>query len=314
MILHNDKDLFDKAIKETADNLTIREVFIEKDYWISLVLKKLSESKYVDKVVFKGGTSLSKGFDLIKRFSEDVDMAVIDTAELTGNQIKTILRSVEKLITADLQEIEKEGITSKGSRYRKSVYQYPTLKKAEDNTLIVEINSFANPYPYEKRTIQSMIGQYLQEKNETKLVEDNNLQTFELNILDKKQTMIEKLVSLFRFSFDNQPVAAMSEKIRHFYDLYFLAEDKECNDFIHSESFVDDFNKLLEHDKQAFNEPGNWNKKEIHKSPLLTDFNAVWDKLKQRYKDELSDYAFIEIPSESDVANNFKKLTNIIIG
>lgn len=314
MILHNDKELFGKAIKETADNLNIREVFIEKDYWISLVLKRLSESKYAGSVVFKGGTSLSKGFNLIKRFSEDVDIAVIDTAELTGNQIKTILRSVEKLITADLQEIEKEGITSKGSRYRKSVYQYPTLKKAEDNTLIAEINSFANPYPYEKRTIQSMIGQYLQEKNETKLVEENNLQAFELNILDKKQTMIEKLVSLFRFSFDNNPVISLSEKIRHFYDLYFLAKDKECNEFIHSESFVEDFNKLLEHDKRAFKKPENWNKKEIHNSPLLTDFNAVWDKLKQRYQDELSDYAFIEIPSESDVASNFKKLTNIIIG
>src|SRR6056297_3315894 len=117
MILHNNKDLFDKAIKETADKLEIREVFIEKDYWISLVLKRLSESKYVDSVVFKGGTSLSKGFQLIDRFSEDVDIAVIDTAEHTGNQIKTMLRSVEKKITANLKEIEKEGITSKGSRY-----------------------------------------------------------------------------------------------------------------------------------------------------------------------------------------------------
>jgi len=312
MILHNNKDLFDKAIKETADKLEIREVFIEKDYWISLVLKRLSESKYVDSVVFKGGTSLSKGFQLIDRFSEDVDIAVIDTAEHTGNQIKTMLRSVEKKITANLKEIEKEGITSKGSRYRKSVYEYPTLKKAEDNTLIVEINSFANPYPYEERTIQSMIGRYLHEKNQNKLVKENNLQAFELNILDKKQTLIEKLVSLFRFSFDNNPVTSISEKIRHFYDLYFLTKDKECYEYIHSKNFVKDFNKLLEHDKQVFKEPEGWNKKEINDSPLFDGFDEVWGKLKQRYQSELSNLTFSKLPNETDVADKFKKLIAII--
>ena len=69
MILHDNKNLFVKAIKETSDNLGIRNYFIEKDYWISLVLKQLSESKYVNSVVFKGGTSLSKGYKLINRFS-----------------------------------------------------------------------------------------------------------------------------------------------------------------------------------------------------------------------------------------------------
>ena len=312
MILHNDEDLFEKSIKETADNLNIREIFIEKDYWISLVLKRLSESEYVDKVVFKGGTSLSKGFNLIDRFSEDVDIAVIDTTKLTGNQIKTILRTVEKKITADLQEIEKEGITSKGSRYRKSVYHYPTLKKVEDDTLIVEINSFANPYPFEKRKIQSMIGQYLQEQNQTKMLKRYDLQEFELNVLDKKQTLLEKLVSLVRFSFYSNPDIPLSEKIRHFYDLYFLANDKECKEYIHSNDFLEEFNKILEHDRKAFNEPEGWNKKEIKASPIINDFDNLWEKLKQRYLNELSVLAFTEIPSESEIYDNFKELTAII--
>ena len=76
MTLHNDYDIFYRAIKETSDSTGIADYFIEKDYWITLVLKRLSESKYVNSVVFKGGTSLSKGFKLINRFSEDVDIAV----------------------------------------------------------------------------------------------------------------------------------------------------------------------------------------------------------------------------------------------
>ncbi len=89
IMLHQHPELFRSAIKETADNLNIRDFFIEKDYWISLVLKRLSESRYVDSVVFKGGTSLSKGYKLINRFSEDVDIAVIDVADSSGSQLKT---------------------------------------------------------------------------------------------------------------------------------------------------------------------------------------------------------------------------------
>ena len=43
MILHADKELFEAAIKETGDSLGIKDYFIEKDYWISLVLKRLSD-------------------------------------------------------------------------------------------------------------------------------------------------------------------------------------------------------------------------------------------------------------------------------
>jgi predicted nucleotidyltransferase component of viral defense system len=77
MILHKDPQVFRAAINETADYLKIKSAFIEKDYWISLILKRLSESKYVNSVVFKGGTSLSKGHKLIQRFSEDVDIALL---------------------------------------------------------------------------------------------------------------------------------------------------------------------------------------------------------------------------------------------
>ena len=157
-----------------------------------------------------------------------------------------------------------------------------------------------------------MIGQYLQEQNQTKLLKRYNLQEFGLNVLDKKQTLLEKLVSLVRFSFYSNPVIPLSEKIRHFYDLYFLANDKECKEYIHSNDFLEEFNKILEHDKKTFNEPEGWNKKEIKVSPIINDFDNLWEKLKQRYLDELSVLAFTEIPSESEIYDNFKELTAII--
>ena len=49
---------------------------IEKDWWVTMVLKALSQTLYSNLFSFKGGTSLSKGWSLIERFSEDVDIAI----------------------------------------------------------------------------------------------------------------------------------------------------------------------------------------------------------------------------------------------
>lgn len=83
MNLHNDRNSFSAAIQAASDKLEILPVFIEKDYWITIVLKRLSESKFSDRVVFKGGTSLSKGYKLIDRFSEDIDIAVLNVSDLS---------------------------------------------------------------------------------------------------------------------------------------------------------------------------------------------------------------------------------------
>ena len=155
MKLHNDKKLFSDTLRAASLHLDIKLEFVEKDYWITLVLSHLAKSKYVDESVFKGGTSLSKGYHLLERFSEDVDIAIINDKGKTGNEIKTIIRTIEKEITHDLTELQMDGVTSKGSRFRKSVFEYPATEKGNtNNKLIIEINSFANPFPFQKLTIK----------------------------------------------------------------------------------------------------------------------------------------------------------------
>ena len=115
MRLHQYPELFHETLRAAADHLDIKLEFVEKDYWISLLLFRLSKSDCTDQVVFKGGTSLSKGFDLIERFSEDVDIAVINEEIDSGNQLKKLIRTIEKEITEGLKEISAENVTSKGS-------------------------------------------------------------------------------------------------------------------------------------------------------------------------------------------------------
>lgn len=54
----------------------INQVAIEKDWWVTAVLKALFQTSCRESLVFKGGTSLSKGFNIIERFSEDIDLAI----------------------------------------------------------------------------------------------------------------------------------------------------------------------------------------------------------------------------------------------
>jgi predicted nucleotidyltransferase component of viral defense system len=230
--------LFSDTLRAASQHLDIKPEFVEKDYWITLVLWRFTGSKYVFESVFKGGTSLSKGYNLIDRFSEDVDIAIIDANNRSGNTIKTIIRTIEKEITRDLSEIQMEGVTSKGSRFRKSVWEYTSIDKSNvNNKLMVEVNSFANPIPFQRLPIGSLVFDFLIQTGKPDYIDQFNLQPFEINVLSKEQTLLEKLVSLVRFSFDENPVESLSGKIRHFYDLHFLMIDRECAAFVLSESF-----------------------------------------------------------------------------
>jgi predicted nucleotidyltransferase component of viral defense system len=201
MTLHNDKSTFEAAVLSASERLQILPAFIEKDYWLTLVLKRLSESKFNDDVVFKGGTSLSKGYKLIDRFSEDIDIAIIEVDELPGNQLKNLIREVEKTISQDMIEIPNHIGTSKGSRFRKSYFMYPKiindrLYQSVSDKLIIEINSFANPFPFEKMEISSLIFSSLLQSEKHELISKYGLTPFSVNVLSKSQTMLEKLVKL----------------------------------------------------------------------------------------------------------------------
>ncbi|MDR1762154.1 MAG: nucleotidyl transferase AbiEii/AbiGii toxin family protein, partial [Bacteroidales bacterium] len=106
---------------------------------------------------------------------------------------------------------------------------------------------------------------------------------------------------------------ALAAKIRHFYDLYYLAKDNECAAYIQMPDFKRDFADLLAHDKQTFDTPENWSEKEITQSPLVTDFTALWNFLKDVYMSELSQLAFVAIPNEKEVAAVFTEIVERLL-
>lgn len=114
MKLHENQTLFAQLLIFAANTLNIRPEFIEKDYWITRALQRMSQNVSAEKVVFKGGTSLSKAYRLTNRFSEDIDIAVIDADSFSGNQLKTFIKRLAKDMSADLNELVVPNVTSKG--------------------------------------------------------------------------------------------------------------------------------------------------------------------------------------------------------
>ena len=94
------RDIFSEA----AATLGIRPTIIEKDFWVCLVLKLLFlKSPYGQSLVFKGGTSLSKAYGLIERFSEDIDLVLDWKLIGFGKGLKDPMQSL-RCLAASLRE------------------------------------------------------------------------------------------------------------------------------------------------------------------------------------------------------------------
>ncbi len=120
MNLHENKELFKDAVIATSQLKGIPEIYIEKDYWITLALYEIFTSDAKEYCIFKGGTALSKCNRMIERFSEDIDIVLLKQGNESGNQLKHILKKVTEAVGKSLPEIEVKGITNKKGMIRKT--------------------------------------------------------------------------------------------------------------------------------------------------------------------------------------------------
>lgn len=109
MNLHSDKEAFKEIIALAAEHFGYEQSHVEKDYWVSKILKDISMSEFADKTYFKGGTSLSKAYGLIERFSEDLDLFVFTGDKGASKQAeKTLNKKLSKYIAELNSDIYKE--------------------------------------------------------------------------------------------------------------------------------------------------------------------------------------------------------------
>ncbi len=305
MKLHTNKGLFKDAVIATAQKQGIKEIFVEKDYWVTLILKAVFENEIGKETVFKGGTALSKCNSLIKRFSEDIDLVVLRSNEETGNQLKKKLKTISKCVENIVPEIEVEGITNKKGMIRKTVHSYEKQFSGKfgqiRNFIVIESSWLGNYEPYEKGVVLSMIYEMMKELGQQEIIEKYEMKPFEVNVLSPKRTICEKIMSLVRFSYSENPIGNLNNKIRHIYDIHILLKDGSIIDFLNSENFDNMLQKVGNDDIFSFKNNNEWLKEHPISALIFDQPKYTWEQLKNTYNSGFKELVYGELPTENEI-------------
>jgi hypothetical protein len=289
MNLHLDKDNFEGAIVATANYFEIPEIFIEKDYWVTYALHQLFHSEVKDLIVFKGGTSLSKCYSIIKRFSEDIDLVVIKNDVDTGSDLKRRLKDITTIIDRSiLDKVADHPNTNKKGSIRKIVYSFPKVglggKYGEvKDDITLEVSHLGNFKPNVTKPIRTLIADYINSTQKIELITQFGLGDFEVKALAVERTFCEKIISLVRFSYTESPITDLSNKVRHTYDLTLLLRLDSIKDFVNSDSFGIMLLQVAKDDDKAIPNNKEWLYNHPREALIFSDTVMVWNVLKKVY-------------------------------
>lgn len=236
-------DEFEQAMLRAAKHFAVSEQFVEKDYYVTEILRVIAD-RLGDRAMFKGGTSLSKGWGLITRFSEDIDLFVNPNAfqpRAGKNKIDKILKELAEGVAEHpaLQWLPDEGETI-GGLGRADYFAYDTRFAALPGVraaVRLEPGVQSGTFPTEAVRIISLVGQYLQEQGLGEMADD--LRGFDMTLLHYRRTFVEKMFALHgkvvRLQHEGHP---LDRDARHYPDLYMLAGEQEVRSMLASPEYA----------------------------------------------------------------------------
>jgi len=259
MLLHEHPD-FVPLVLRTSEHFAARRLTpaaIEKDYYLSEALRAVAQHGR-GRVLFKGGTSLSKGWNLIERFSEDIDLFFDVPLSSSGGVRRSIDRELEALcgpvraipgFDSDASSLRKLSGKARSERfqYRSRVDSVGGLSSG----VLLEVGTASGREPSELRPLRSYVVEFLQESS-LRLGAENE-SAFEMRLLHFRRTFVEKLFAIHSkvclLVEDGRPLGSYA---RHYYDLAMLARTNEVRDMLASEEFEairEDYDRVA---RQAF--------------------------------------------------------------
>jgi Nucleotidyl transferase AbiEii toxin, Type IV TA system len=224
------EDLF-ALVGQASEALGLPLEFVEKDFWITELLRSVARPVDDAYVVFKGGTSLSKAFGLIERFSEDVDVLLVVTRAFAKDFGKGSVDKILKLICSRAGEDlgigeEDQGLEGSGTGEHRNVrYTYPARVSATavQPGVLLEMGVRGGPDPSSRGTIRSFISQYATGPLSLPESEYEEFVGVDLQVLSPERTLFEKLAILHHLAThypDSQ--IELRRAARHLYDVYKL--------------------------------------------------------------------------------------------
>ncbi len=227
MYLHRDRETFKDMVEQAADGNGRTPAVVEKDYYVTLILKLLSEQ--LAECVFKGGTSLSKGFHVIDRFSEDIDITFKEhIGESRRKKLKNVvLKGISEELGMPVANWEE---TQSDRDYNAYLFSYESVFGLQDDRLpqYVKLETALGSYSFPTQTVEirNYIGDYLEGRGRTDLAEQFSLGRFSMNLQSLERTYIDKVFALCDYYLQGKS----KRYSRHLYDIYKLTPLIEVND------------------------------------------------------------------------------------
>ena len=227
MYLHRDRETFKDMVEQAADGNGRTPAVVEKDYYVTLILKLLSEQ--LAECVFKGGTSLSKGFHVIDRFSEDIDITFKEhIGESRRKKLKNVvLKGISEELGMPVANWEE---TQSDRDYNAYLFSYESVFGLQDDRLpqYVKLETALGSYSFPTQTVEirNYIGDYLEGRGRTDLAEQFSLGRFSMNLQSLERTYIDKVFALCDYYLQGKS----KRYSRHLYDIYKLTPLIEFND------------------------------------------------------------------------------------
>lgn len=304
MKLHENKTLFNQAVRFTAQKLGILDIYVEKDYWVTFALKIIFSSEAADYTIFKGGTALSKCYGIIERFSEDIDLVVVRTDE-SNSQLKNKTKKISKILDPYFPEIEVEGITQKMGMNRKTAHSYSKIFSGEfgqvRDSIIIEASWLGYFEPNEEKEIKTLIAEMMEENNQTHLISEYGLEPFKVSVLKPTRTLCEKIMSLVRFSYSEDAISDLKNKVRHIYDIYKMLEAPEIKHFFNSKKFEEMLLKVAQDDIVSYKSNNDWLKNHPKNAMIFANRIEVWNEIEPVYKLDFGKLVYGELPDAKEM-------------
>jgi len=219
-VLHNDRETFEQVILKVANETGIEPSIIEKDYYVTLFLKRIVQLQ--PNIIFKGGTSLSKCYKVINRFSEDIDLNIDTQSKPTEGQRKKLKENIVSIIDEFGFTLDNADNVRSRRNYNRYIIDYPTVFSSNflKEHLIIETAVYIKAYPCERLQATSIIYDYLKQNGYENLIQKYGLEPFELNVQTASRTLIDKLYALGDYYLSD----AVQEHSRHIYDIFKLSD------------------------------------------------------------------------------------------
>lgn len=238
--LRDHPDDMQALVAVTADALGVAPAFVEKDFWAIEVLRAVAQPRTIETkggraqnvvVIFKGGTSLSRVFGIINRFSEDVDVLVSfpeDTSEGSRDRaLKAICANVQGHL--GLPDDRCTVVASSKGVKRYVRYDYPSQSSSStlSRGVLLEMGTRGGPHPAKRHSLRSLAANHAVETLGESEEAWAEFGPFGLEVLGPERTLLEKLAALHdAYSRAGEGQTPLLRAGRHLYDVHRLLSDE----------------------------------------------------------------------------------------